>query len=68
MKRTMMMAAALVLAGCALTPTQKKILIGTGTVLAIGAIHAASRHDHDDDPARIGAPGDPCTPNPQACR
>jgi hypothetical protein len=62
--------AVLVLAGCTtLTPTQKKVLAITGTVLVVGAI-AAHNGDHQSDSTHtdITTPRNPCSVDPKVCR
>jgi hypothetical protein len=65
MKRTTVLAV-LFLSGCSLTPTQRKVLAITGSVLVVGAIAA---HDSDHGPKRdVTTPGNPCQMNPKACQ
>lgn len=70
MKRISAIMAALLVSGCALTPTQKKIAGAIAGVLIVGAIAA---HDEDGDSGQVfqnrtPTPNVDCASNPQTCR
>lgn len=55
----------LLMAGCAMTPTQKKI----GTAVLIIATTSVALSQHKDEQSRSTIPGGPCPPaDPVACR
>ena len=66
--RLAVLAAALSLSACGLTPTQQKWAGLAGSVLLVGAI-AAHRQDSGDAPASLADPSLPCRPQPNgSCR
>jgi hypothetical protein len=63
--RLAIVAAALSMSACGLTPTQQKWVGIAAGVLTVGAIAA---HEQDNGKARVPTPSVDCNSNPELCR